>query len=71
MQAHLQGAILRYRLYDINILINRTLVYVMLTALLASIYIGSIIYLVLDNLSIHMPCLGNSSKCNFIAYVHL
>ena len=36
-------AMLRYRLYDIDILINRTLVYFTLTASLALIYIGSII----------------------------
>jgi hypothetical protein len=36
-------AILRYRLYDIDILINRTVVYVLLTAILALIYFGSII----------------------------
>jgi hypothetical protein len=38
-------AILKYRLYDIDLIINRTLVYGLLTAILVALYVGGVLFL--------------------------
>jgi len=38
-------AVLRYRLYDIDLVINRTLVYATLTSVLVAVYVGAIVLL--------------------------
>jgi hypothetical protein len=38
-------AMLRYRLYDIDLIINRTLVYGTLTAMLVAVYVGGVVSL--------------------------
>jgi hypothetical protein len=49
-------AILRYRLYDIDIIINRTLVYGLLTMALATVYVGCVVLL----RSVLAPLTGSS-----------
>jgi hypothetical protein len=56
-------AILHHRLYDIDILIRRTLIYGTLTAILAAIYVGSVIVLQ----QILSPLIGGSDQFTIVA----
>ncbi len=56
-------AILKYRLYDIDVIINRTLVYGTLTALLAAIYLGSVVLLQ----QIVSPLIGGNDQITMVA----
>lgn len=56
-------SILRYRLFDIDVIIRRTLVYGTLTALLALIYVGSVV--VFQQLTV--PLIGRDSPLAIVA----
>src|SRR5215208_7186202 len=57
-------AIVRYRLYEIDTLINRTLVYALLTAILAAVYFGGIVVLQ----SIFVVLTGEKSTLAVVAF---
>lgn len=56
-------AILKYRLYDIDVIINRTLVYGALRAILAAVYFGSVVVL----REIFAPLLGGNNQIAIVA----
>jgi hypothetical protein len=56
-------AILRYRLYDIDVVINRTLVYSLLTVALILVYVGSVVSLQ----RIFVALTGNDSQLSIVA----
>ncbi len=56
-------AVLRYRLYDIDLVINRTLVYGALTASLAAVYFGSVVGLQ----TLLSPVVGEGNQLAIVA----
>ena len=56
-------AVLRYRLYDIDVIINRTLVYGTLTASLVAVYLGSVVGLQ----RLLTPLTGQGSQLSVVA----
>jgi hypothetical protein len=56
-------SILRYRLFEIDVLINRALVYAIVTAALAAVYLGSVVLLQ----ELFRPILGQSNDLALVA----
>lgn len=56
-------AILRYRLFDIDVIINRTLVYGSLSAMLVAVYVGSVVSLQY----VLRPLTGEGSQLSIVA----
>jgi hypothetical protein len=56
-------AMFRYRLFDVNVLINRTLVYGSLTAALLFVYVGSVVLLQ----ALFRTLIGNESQLAIVA----
>jgi hypothetical protein len=71
-------AILKYRLYEIDTIINRTLVYSVLTALLALLYVGSVVLLQMlfsapsggdSQLAVLVSTLAIAARCSILCGV--
>ena len=54
---------MRYRLFDIDVIINRTLVYGLLSAMLVAVYVGSVIFLQY----VLRPLTGEGSQLSIVA----